>query len=335
MRKNNRRFFGVILIHIIGLLIVLLMSVNTGYIRLTPMEVMKTLFGRGTDQQELILFSFRLPRLILSMLVGAGLSVSGCVFQAVSKNSLASPSLLGINSGGGFAVLLFVYLTPINTMMGIFTLPVISIIGAAITAFIIYRLAYKKDEPISPVRLVLIGIGVSAGINAVELILTTRLSPEKFNRVNIWTIGSLFGSNWNYIIALLPWICILIPMLMYYARNLNVIRLSDEVSIGLGSHLQRERFLFLMMAVALAGASIAVGGAIGFVGLICPHLTRRLVGPRHEKVIPVAALSGALLLSGADYIARTIVQPNEIPLGIVVSIIGAPYFLYLLLRTES
>ena len=333
-KKQNIRLLAVIAFHIVGLLTVLLMSINSGYIRLTPMEVFKTLFGQGTERQELILFSFRLPRLVLAMLVGAGLSVSGCVFQAVSKNSLASPSLLGVNAGGGLAVLLFVYLTPVNTLMGVFTLPIVSIIGASITALTIYRLAYKKDEAISPIRLVLIGIGMSAGINAVELIVTTRLSPEKFNRVNIWTIGSLFGSNWKYIVALLPWICIIVPYFIYNSRKLNIIRLSDEVSIGLGSNLKRERFVFLMLAVALAGASIAVGGAIGFVGLICPHLTRKLVGPRHEKVIPVAALSGALLLAVSDFIARTIIQPNEIPLGIVVSIIGAPYFLYLLLRAE-
>lgn len=332
--KQNIRFLIVVLLHIIGLLTVLLISINSGYISLTPKETLKTLFGQGTEQQELILFSFRLPRLILAMLVGAGLSVSGCVFQAVSKNSLASPSLLGINAGGGLSVLLFIYLTPVNTLIGIFTLPVISIIGASITALCIYRLSHKKEEAISPIRLVLIGIGVSAGIQAIELILTTRLSPEKFNRVNIWTIGSLFGSNWNYIIALLPWVCIIIPYFLYHSRKLNILRLSDEVSVGLGANLKRERFIFLMMAVALAGASIAVGGAIGFVGLICPHLTRKLVGPRHEKVIPVATLSGALLLSTVDLISRTIVQPNEIPLGIVVSIVGAPYFLYLLMRAD-
>lgn len=333
IRKHDLRFLAVVMIHLLGLLILSLISLNTGYMKLNPSEVFQTIAGRGTEKQELILFSFRMPRMVLSMMVGAGLSVSGCIFQAVSKNALASPGLLGINAGGGMAVLLLIYLMPPATAVGIFALPVISICGAAITAVFIYRLAYRKEEAVSPMRLVLVGIGVSSGINALELILTTRLSPEKFSKVNTWTIGSLFGSNWDYARALLPWVLIIIPYFIYHSGRLNIIRLSDEVSVGLGSDLKKERFLYLMLAVALSGASIAVGGAIGFVGLICPHLTRRLVGPRHERVIPVAALSGAVLLSASDLIARTVVQPGEIPLGIVVSVIGAPYFLYLLIRS--
>lgn len=334
INKKDRWFLAVVVIHVLCLLFISLISLNTGYMKLNPLEVFKTITGKGTEKQELILFSFRMPRMVLSMMVGAGLSVSGCIFQAVSKNALASPGLLGINAGGGMAVLLLIYLMPPATVLGIFTLPLISIAGAAVTALFIYRLAYRKGEAVSPMRLVLVGIGVSSGINALELILTTRLSPEKFSKVNTWTIGSLFGSNWNYVAALLPWLLIIIPYFIYCSGRLNIIGLSDEVSVGLGADLKRERFLYLMLAVALSGASIAVGGAIGFVGLICPHLTRRLVGPQHERVIPVAALSGAVLLSLSDLISRTVVQPGEIPLGIVVSVIGAPYFLYLLIRLK-
>lgn len=332
--KKQVRFLLVIGIQLLGLIGICLISINTGYIRLTPKEVFLTLFGQGSEQQSLILFSFRMPRMVLAMLVGSGLSVSGCIFQAVSKNILASPSLLGINAGGGLAVMLYLYFLPPASTIGIYSLPVVSILGAGLAALLIYRLAYRKEEAISTFRLVLVGVAVSAGINALDLIVATRLSPETFNRVNVWTIGSVFGSNWSYVVALLPWILLIIPFFIYNAGRLDILRLSDGVSIGLGSDLKKERFLYLMLAVALAGASIAVGGAIGFVGLICPHLARKLVGPGHSVSIPTAAVSGAVLLAGADLIARAVIQPKELPLGIVVSIIGAPYFLYLLIRSK-
>lgn len=336
MRKQLEKRFIRRMCMLLAILVVLFaVSMNAGYTDLGVKDVFRIFLGGGNAEETLILFDFRLVRIVLAMLVGAGLSVSGMVFQTISKNDLASPDLLGVSAGAGIAVLLYTFFTPENKTAGIFALPFISLAGAFLTALLIYSLAHQKDRAISPVRLVLIGISVTSGINALEMIFTVRLSPEKFQIVNTWMIGSVYGNSWNHVLALLPWILIIIPFFLYHYRELNLLRLSDGVAIGLGSTLKRSRFLYLMMAVALAAACVSVGGAIGFVGLVCPHLSRKLVGPNHQYCVAISALTGAILLLAADLAARTVIAPNEMLLGIVVSLIGAPYFLYILLTSKS
>lgn len=317
------------------LLILCFISINAGYTQLSVSDIIRILFGEGSEEEKLILYDFRLVRIILAMLVGAGLSVSGTIFQTISKNALASPDLLGVNAGAGIAVLLLTFYEQGNKAFGIFVLPFVSLAGALVTALLIYFLAHQKDRAISPIRLILVGISITSGINALDLILTVKLSPEQYNTVNTWMIGSVYGNSWDHVLALLPWVLIIIPIFIYSSKDLNLLRLSEGVAIGLGSPLKRNRFIYLMLAVALAATCVAVGGAIGFVGLICPHLARKLVGPNHQYSIPVAALAGAILLLGADLVARTIIAPNEMLLGIVVSLIGAPYFLYILMTSKS
>lgn len=308
---------------------------NTGFMRLSPLDVLHTLLGEGTKQQKLILFDFRLPRIVISLLIGAGFAVSGSILQGLSRNALAEPSTLGINAGAGFAVLIFISFVPATTAGPIFVLPLLALAGAALTATLIYFLSYRRADGLSPTRLILIGIAVGAGIYAFQLILSLRLDPQNYQFVAIWLAGKIWGGDWRFVLALLPWILILLPFAFYKARVLNVLNLGDETSKGLGLPLERERLLLLAAAVALAGACVSVSGGIGFVGLIAPHLARRLVGPRHQIMLPAAALIGALLLLTADTIGRWILQPTEIPTGIVVAIIGAPYFLYLLAKSKA
>ena len=333
--EKSKRFSKIIILMMVLLLILCFISINTGYTQLSVSDVIRILMGRGSEEEKLILYDFRLVRIVLAMLVGAGLSVSGTIFQTISKNALASPDLLGVNAGAGIAVLLFTFYEPANKAFGIFVLPFVSLVGALITALLIYFLAHQKDRTISPIRLILVGISITSGINALDLILTVKLSPEQYNTVNTWMIGSVYGNSWNHVLALLPWLVIIIPIFIYNSKALNLLRLSDGVAIGLGSEVKRSRFIYLMLAVALAASCVAVGGAIGFVGLICPHLARKLVGPNHQYSIPVAALTGAILLLSADLVARTIIAPNEMLLGIVVALIGAPYFLYILVTSKS
>ena len=325
------------IIGVLGLLIVIafMISMNTGYIKLTPLEVIRTLFGLGTDKQQLILFEFRLPRIIISVLVGMGLAVSGCVLQGISRNALADPGILGINAGAGLAVMLFISFFPSTTATPVFLLPVLAFLGAGITAVIIYSLAYKRHEGISPMRLLLTGVAVAAGISSAMIVLTLRLSPENYQFVATWLAGSIWGSNWKFVLSLLPWIIVLIPFVFSKARVLNVLNLGDLTATGLGASIEKERRILLAAAVGLAGASVSVSGGIGFVGLIGPHLARQLVGSRHQFLIPAAALTGGLLVLVADTLGRWILQPSEIPAGIVVAVIGAPYFLYLLSRLKD
>ncbi|MEK5037373.1 FecCD family ABC transporter permease [Sporosarcina sp. FSL K6-3457] len=333
-KAKTRNF---VIIGILSLLIVLMfiISMNTGYIKLSPLEVIRTLFGYGTDKQELILFEFRLPRIVISILVGMGLAISGCVLQGISRNALADPGILGINAGAGLAVMLFISFFPSTTATPVFFLPILAFTGAGVAAIIIYSLAYKRHEGITPMRLLLTGVAVAAGISAAMIVLTLRLSPENYQFVATWLAGSIWGSNWKFVLALLPWIVILIPFVFAKARVLNVLNLGDLTATGLGASIEKERRVLLAAAVGLAGASVSVSGGIGFVGLIGPHLARQLVGARHQFLLPAAALTGGLLVLIADTIGRWILQPSEIPAGIVVAVIGAPYFLYLLSRLKD
>ncbi|MNI33127.1 Iron-uptake system permease protein FeuC [compost metagenome] len=203
------------------------------------------------------------------------------------------------------------------------------------TATLIYVLAYKKNEGLSPTRLILVGIAVAAGISALMIVLTLKLDPQNYQFVAIWLAGSIWGTNWKFVLALLPWLLVLLPYAFYKARVLNVLNLGEQVATGLGTKVEGERVRMLAVAVGLAGSCVAVGGAIGFVGLIGPHLARRLVGPKHQFLLPASALAGALLLIVSDTIGRSILQTSEIPTGIVVAIIGAPYFLYLLAKSKT
>lgn len=335
MKKKLRRNMTVMIVFIALIIVTFLISVNTGHIRLSPGEVFATFFGNGTDQQKLILFEFRLPRIVIAVLVGAALAVSGTVLQGLSRNALADPGILGINSGAGLMVMLYVAFFPGASGGSIFFLPVLAWFGAAITAAVIYILSYKRGEGISPTRLLLTGIAVAAGISAFTIVLTLILSPEDYQFVATWMAGSIWGSNWQFVLALLPFITVLMPLVMYKASVLNILSMGDQLATGLGINVERERRWLLFIAVGLAGAAVSVSGGIGFVGLIAPHLVRSLIGPKHQFLLPTVAVVGGFLVLLADTIGRSIIQPSEVPAGIVVAVIGAPYFLYLLARSKA
>ncbi|MBH0331137.1 MULTISPECIES: iron ABC transporter permease [Brevibacillus] len=333
-RKRNRAF-AVMTILAILIFIAFIISMNTGYIRLSPSDLLMTLIGSGTDKQSLILFEFRLPRIVISLLIGAGLAVSGCIIQGISRNALAEPGILGINAGAGLMVMLFISFYPSTSAAPVFLLPVLALLGASVTAALIFVLSYKRHKGLSPTRIILTGIAVAAGMSAAMIVLTLKLSPDKYQFVATWLAGSIWGTNWKFVLSLLPWIAILIPYVFYKARVMNVLNLGEELAKGLGAPVAKEQLKLLAAAVGLAASCVAVSGGIGFVGLIGPHLARRLVGPKHEMLLPTSALAGALLVIVADTIGRWIMQPSEIPTGIVVAVIGAPYFLYLLARSKA
>jgi iron complex transport system permease protein len=223
---------------------------------------------------------------------------------------------------------------PTTSSAPVYLMPILAFGGAALTAAVIYLLAFKKNEGAAPIRLLLTGIAIAATINAATLAITLQLSPDKFQFVERWMAGSIWGTNWKFVLALLPWIVILIPYSFYKSRTLNVLNLGEQLASSLGASVEKERLRLLAIAVGLAGASVAVSGGIAFVGLVAPHLARRLVGSKHQILLPASALAGGLLLIVADTLARWIVPGSEIPTGIVVAIIGAPYFLFLLARSK-
>lgn len=333
MNRRNMTYFIIVSVLIV---ITFIVSLNTGAVRIPPSDVLKTLIGMGSERQELVLFSFRLPRMVLALLIGAGLAVSGTILQGITRNALADPGIIGINAGAGLAVVLFISfvqgsMTGLSTF-NIFLMPLFALMGAATAAVLIYLFALKKGE-VTPTRLILVGIGIAGLFSAAILIFQLRMEPRDFMSATIWLTGAIWGANWSYVLSLLPWIVLFLPLVLYKARYLNVLNLGDPVAVGLGTQVESERRWLLFAAVALAGSCVAVGGAISFLGLIAPHLARRVVGPNHYVLLPAAALTGSLLLLFADFVARHLLAPNEIPVGIVVAFFGAPYFIYLLIKT--
>ncbi|MFD2707111.1 FecCD family ABC transporter permease [Salibacterium lacus] len=334
-RIHRKRFAYVMMILAFLVVLVFLFSMNLGSYPLSPLDTIRTLFGAGTSESSLVLFGFRMPRMVLALLIGAGLAVSGAILQGVSRNELADPGIIGINAGAGLAVVLFIYMFEGSMgdlgLFSMFAMPFSALAGAFLAAFLIYILAWKQG--ISPVRLILVGIAVNAGFNALLIVFQLRMEPNNFSQAMIWLSGSIWGANWQLVLSTLPWIVLLLPYTIYKAQHLNVLSLGDHIATGLGTKVEKERRVLLMAAVALAGACVAVGGGIAFLGLVAPHLARRLVGPMHHYLIPTSAVMGALLLLIADTIGKNLFTPAEIPVGLVVSAIGAPYFIYLLMKT--
>ena len=314
--------------------ITFLVSLNLGSFAIEPMDVIKTLIGQGQRNHEIAIFKLRLPRIVIAILVGAALATAGTILQGVTKNDLADSGILGINSGSALFVVIYMFLMNGNVYDGIsnltiFTMPIVALSGALFGAFLIYTLAFKKG--ISSQRLLLIGIGINVAFTSILTIFQLKFTTQEFNRVMAWTSGSIWGSNWKYVIAILPFIIIFMGLSIYKSRYLDVLNLGDEISTGLGVKVEKERRKLIVYAVILAGVATSVSGSISFLGLVSPHIGRKLVGPKHERLIPISALIGTLIILVADTISRNLLAPIEIPVGIVISIIGVPYFIYLML----
>jgi iron complex transport system permease protein len=317
---------------ILLLIAVFIISVATGFASLTPSELFRTIMGQGTPRENLILFEFRLPRIIVAILAGMGLAVSGAILQSITKNPLSDPGILGINAGAGLMVVVYIMFFTVETTSFLYVLPLFALFGGMLTAFVIYIMSYIKGEGVEPTRLVLVGVGLAAALYGATLTLSTRLDMEDYSFMANWMAGRIWGDDWTFVLSLLPWILLLIPYTMFKSNVLNTLNLHENVSVGVGVNVSRERISLIMVSVALASASVAVSGGIAFVGLMAPHIARSLVGPRHQVFLPVAALIGGILLLAADTIGRVVLDPSGIPAGIIVTIIGAPYFMYLLAR---
>ncbi|WP_138496520.1 FecCD family ABC transporter permease [Paenibacillus pinistramenti] len=331
---RQKRTFKIVVMLSLILAVIFLISLNTGTMRLTPEQVWAVLTGEGSQKQQTVLFRLRLPRMIIAILVGAGLAVSGAVLQGISKNALADPGILGINSGANLVVLLIVITAPASIFANPFLLPAGALLGSCCTAAIIFAMSYKKGRGLHPSRMLLIGIAVAAALSAISAILTLKLNPMEYDMVYEFSLGSLYGGDWDFVLSLLPWILGVLPFVIYKSHILNILHLNESAGVSLGYSVEKERFYLLLAALALAASSSAIGGGIGFVGLMGPHMARKLVGPKHQFMLPAAALLGAILVIAGDTVARSILKNTELPAGVVISMLGAPYFLYLLLKSR-
>ncbi|MCU6602865.1 iron ABC transporter permease [Peribacillus frigoritolerans] len=334
MNADNKRAYTVTMVFILMSIVAVLISLNTGTLRISPLKVIQTLFGYGDFKSSTVLFDYRMPRILITMLAGVGLGISGAILQGLSRNPLADPGILGLHAGASFGLIIFVtYFHSLDEKASIL-IPLFTFSGGVLTAFLIVLLAFDRYKGIPPIRLILVGIAISAGFSAITLFLSLRLDEETYSFASRWLVGNVWGRDWIHVIALFPWILILAPYAWFQSNTLNALSLGDDVAAGLGASVQKQRLLMLITAVGLSCASVAMAGGIGFIGLVAPHLARRLVGPMYQHFLPVAGLIGLIILVLADTIGRSIFQPNAIPAGIVVAAIGAPYFLYLLTKTK-
>lgn len=290
-------------------------------------DVLASLVGRGSDDTDFIVRDLRLPRALTAVLVGAALGMAGSVFQRLARNPLATPDVIGINAGATVAavyVLLILHGTNLQVTLA-------ALAGGIGTAVAVYLLAYRRG--IGGYRLVVIGVGLSAVLTAMTAYLLTRAEVLDAQRAMVWITGSLNGRSWDHVRPVTIALALLVPVTLLLTRHLRALELGDELARGLGLRVEASRAGLLLCATALASVATASAGPIGFVALVAPQVGRRLVGGRSLGLLPAAAF-GSLLLVTADLVGRRIAAPTELPVGVITSIVGAPYLLYLLTRAN-
>jgi iron complex transport system permease protein len=330
--RLDKRVPPVLLLATLAMLAAMVVNIGVGEYPIAPFDVVRTVLHLPTDNPDydFIVNTLRLPRMLVAALVGLALGISGAIMQGLTRNPLADPGIIGISAGAGLvAVTLIVVVKDVPA--GI--IPAASFAGALVVAALIYVLAWKHGD--SPIRLILVGIGLGAIAGAATQLMITFGDLYDVQRALIWLTGSVYGRSWEEFWPLLPWVVVFAPLALFLSRDLNALNLGEEVARGLGIRVARQRGLLLITAVALAGATVAAAGTVGFVGLMAPHIARRLVGPDHSGLLPTAGSLGALIVVAADLVGRTAFAPVELPCGLITAAVGAPFFLYLLYRQRK
>ena len=279
------------------------------------------------DKNYFTLMEYRLPRAVLAILLGGALAISGVLVQSVVRNPLASPDILGINNAAGLVAVSVLMFLP---NLAFYWMPIFAFLGGVLSFAILWIVCGFNFRPI---KMAIIGVALSALWAAVShyLMLT---NPVEINTAMLWLTGSLWGRSWSYLNVVLPWLVVLLPLPFIFCRDLDTLGLGENKASTLGVTINKVQISVLVLAVALSTTAVAICGPIAFLGLVAPHLARRLVGGRHRTLLPAALIIGALLLQLSDILARVIDPPTELPAGILTAIIGAPYFFYLLMRTK-
>ena len=279
------------------------------------------------DKNYFTLMEYRLPRAVLAILLGGSLAISGVLVQSVVRNPLASPDILGINNAAGLVAVSVLMFLP---NLAFYWMPIFAFLGGVLSFIILWIVCGFNFRPI---KRAIIGVALSALWAAIShyLMLT---NPVEINTAMLWLTGSLWGRSWSYLNVVLPWLVVLLPLPFIFCRDLDTLGLGENKASTLGVTVNKVQISVLVLAVALSTTAVAICGPIAFLGLVAPHLARRLVGGRHRILLPAALIIGALLLQLSDILARVIDPPTELPAGILTAIIGAPYFFYLLMRTK-
>jgi iron complex transport system permease protein len=290
-------------------------------------------------RDSVIIYDIRLPRIVMGVLIGAALAVSGAVMQGLFRNPLADPGLVGVSAGsslGAVSVIVLgtTMLAPLTAMFGTFALPLAAFAGGLATTLILYRISTRQGRT-SVATMLLAGIALAALAMALTGVLIFMADDRQLRDLTFWQLGSLAGATWNKIWAIGPIIVLALAATPFLARGLNALALGEATASHLGIPVQRLKYVAIVSVSAAIGASVAVSGGIGFVGIVVPHLLRLAMGPDNRYLLPASALLGASMLLLADAVSRTIVAPAELPIGIVTATVGAPFFLWILLRRRG
>ncbi|HEX8045729.1 FecCD family ABC transporter permease [Rhizobium sp.] len=345
-REGDRTLLAVLVLAglVVASFLAFAFSITMGASNASIIDVISTMVGSGTDsalssRDRIIIFDIRLPRAILGFLIGGGLAVSGAVMQGLFRNPLADPGLIGISAGAslgavGMIVLGAGILMPVAQLFGIFALPIAAFIGGLATTIILYKVATRHGQT-SIATMLLAGIAIGSLTLAATGLLIYMADDRQLRDLTFWSMGSLAGATWGKIAAAGPIIVLAMLPLPFMARGLNALTLGEAAAFHMGVAVQRLKNIAIVSVAAAVGASVAVSGGIGFIGIIVPHILRMAIGPDHRFLLPASALLGGSLLIIADVVARTIVSPAELPIGIITAGVGGPFFLWMLLRQRS
>lgn len=310
------------------LLVVSLVSLSVGSVAIPFREVVKVLTGGVINEENrTILLSIRLPRILLAIIVGGGLSIAGVVFQALLRNPLAEPFILGVSSGGTLGAVIAI---TFGIGLSVVSVPVFAFVGSLIVMLIVYNIAQRYGR-LDPTTLLLVGIMTGAFFNAI-ILLTIALKHQEARGALLWLMGNLASADFNSLLVVAPFVLFAVVLIFIFSRSYNLIAIGEETAASLGLEVEKFKRLSYLLASMITGLVVSVSGVIGFIGLLIPHICRMMFGSDHRLVIPVSFFMGAIFLVIVDMISRTIISPAEIPVGAVTAVVGAPVFIWLLSR---
>lgn len=298
-------------------------SIMIGAVGISVSDIARVFFGDIGGANYFIIWNIRLPRIIVGAMVGMNLAIAGAILQCVLRNPLADPGIIGVTAGAGLAAMVIMILLPAHTAL----VPVAAFVGALAASMLVYSISWKRG--LNPLRLILAGVALAAFFGAGISSLMVFYSDRVQGTIN-WMVGGFLGRSWGHVEMVLPYTIIGLVVAFIGFKHLNILMLGDEVATGLGMRVESVRLGFIVIAAFLAGSAVSVAGLLGFVGLITPHAVRLVVGSDHKFLLPFSALFGAALIIFADTTARTIFSPVEIPVGVFMAFLGAPFFIYLL-----
>ena len=342
MVRHSRFFFAKLVGLAIVLVVLLLFSLGLGSVHLSLQQIVQALLagvsgrsGAGDTNWQFtaIVWDFRLARSLLAMCVGAALAASGAAFQGLFRNPLADPFVIGASSGAALGATLAIILQLPLSLGGFGPVPLAAFAGSLLTVLLVYTISHTGGNAPPAVALLLAGTALSSLLSAMVSLLMA-LRDQKLYQIFFWLLGGLGGKSWPQLAAMLPYLGTSIILLSVLARPLDIMAFGDETARGMGLAVKQARLLIVVAASLATAAAVATAGIIGFIGLVAPHIARLLFGPSHRRLLASSALIGAILLLTADGLARTILAPVELPVGILTAILGAPFFLYLL-RTRQ